>query len=132
MPEHRGANAGQKRGANLGLYLWALQYGRGTSHLNAWTERTDDIDINTGHRAHQRFGLQIKVIELALQAVDPLAQRVERAFGGGEFTLEYHQTQRVAGQFRVQPLTAAGIQHAEQGFQTEAQIRLAAAEHAQR
>ena len=57
VPEHGGANACQQGCANFRLHLWALQYSRGTSDLNARAKRADNINIDGSHRAHQRFGL---------------------------------------------------------------------------
>ncbi len=80
VPEQGGANACQKGCENFRLHLWALQYSRGTRDLYARAKRADNINLDGSHRAHQRFGLSIEVFELALQAVDPVAQSVESPF----------------------------------------------------
>ncbi|MNS53696.1 hypothetical protein D3C72_864580 [compost metagenome] len=72
------------------------------------------------------------MVELTLQPGDAVAERIHRPFRAVELTLQHHQAQRVAGQFCIQPLAVAGIEHAEQGFETEAKIRFTATEHTER
>ncbi len=62
------------------------------------------------------------MFQLTVQAGDAVAERVHRPFTGGELALQHHQAQGIAGEFRIEALTAAGIEHPEQRFKTEAKI----------
>ncbi len=57
VPQHGGADTRKQGGAYFGLYLSALEHGRGAGYLNARTKRADDIDIDGRHGAEQRFRL---------------------------------------------------------------------------
>ncbi len=72
------------------------------------------------------------MFQLTVQAGDAVAERVHRPFTGGELALQHHQAQGIAGEFRIEALTAAGIEHPEQRFKTEAKIGFTATEHRQR
>ena len=96
-----------------------MQHGRGAGHLNTRPQRAYHVNIDACHGAEQRFGLQVKVFQLTVQAGDAVAERVHRPFTGGELALQHHQAQGIARQFSIEALTAAGIEHPEQRFKSQ-------------
>jgi hypothetical protein len=101
---------------------------QGSGDLNTWAQQLDDINVNTGHRAQQLFGLQIKMVERTLEPADTIAQVLSAPFAALSLRSSTIRLMCSGSALRL-TLTTTGVKHAKQGFKTETKIGFTATKY---